>query len=134
MPIRPDRRALYPLPAEWRRIREAILERAGGRCEGTPRDPGCRAVNREPHPVTGSRVVLTIAHMDHDPTNNAPGNLRALCNRCHLAWDAGYHAENRRLRRLYWEKSHGEGQARLELDGPAAPTGPMGRGEPLLEG
>ena len=38
-----------------------------------------------------SRVVLTIAHLDHQPENNDPGNLRALCQRCHLAWDKEHH-------------------------------------------
>ena len=33
MPIRPEQRRLYPPPAEWRKIRKAILERAGNACE-----------------------------------------------------------------------------------------------------
>jgi len=100
MPIRPERRALYPPPGEWRRIREAILERAGDCCEGSPRYPGCRAANGEPHPRTGSKVVLTIAHLNHDPTDNRPENLSALCQACHLGHDLSLHAENRRLRRF----------------------------------
>jgi 5-methylcytosine-specific restriction endonuclease McrA len=116
------------------RRREATLERAGNCCEGSPGYPLCRAENGQPHPVTGSTVVLTISHLDHDPANNEPANLRALCNRCHLAWDSNYHAENRRLRRLQWEKDHGNGQARLELDG-IAPSGTAAGGtEPELEG
>lgn len=39
------------------------------------------------------KVVLTIAHLDHDTTNNADDNLRALCQRCHLKHDARQHAE-----------------------------------------
>ena len=34
-----------------------------------------------------SRVVLTIAHLDHDPANNDPDNLRALCQMCHNTHD-----------------------------------------------
>lgn len=34
------------------------------------------------------RVVLTIAHLDQDRTNNDPANLAALCQRCHLRHDA----------------------------------------------
>ena len=45
-----------------------------------------------PHPETGSRVILTVAHLDHDTTNNARENLRALCQRCHLRYDAQLHA------------------------------------------
>ena len=60
-----------------------MLMRAGHRCEGSPDHPDCRAVDREPHPDTGSPVVLTIAHLDHDPGNNDAANLRAWCQRCH---------------------------------------------------
>jgi hypothetical protein len=77
----------------------AILRRAGNCCEGAPHNPGCRAENGQPHPVTGSKVVLTISHLDHNPQNNAPENLRALCQACHLSHDRHEHAENRRLRR-----------------------------------
>lgn len=103
MPIRPDRMKLYPggstSSKEWKAIRAAILDRAFHRCEGTPQFPTCRAVNRMAHPETGSRVVLTIAHMDHDEENADPENLRALCQRCHLAWDRLHHARNARATR-----------------------------------
>ncbi|MCB1918617.1 MAG: hypothetical protein KDJ28_01400 [Candidatus Competibacteraceae bacterium] len=39
------------------------------------------------------RVVLTIAHLDHTPEHNAPENLRALCQRCHLAHDRDHHQQ-----------------------------------------
>lgn len=42
------------------------------------------------------RVVLTIAHLDHDLTHNEDGNLMALCQRCHLWYDKNEHARNRR--------------------------------------
>lgn len=93
MPIRPEHRHLYP--REWAEIRRWILSRARYRCEGSPAYPACRAKDRERHPVTGSRVVLTIAHLDHDPRNNDPTNLRAWCNRCHLTYDAPHHARTR---------------------------------------
>ena len=32
-----------------------------------------------------ARIVLTVAHLDHAPEHNDPTNLRALCQRCHLA-------------------------------------------------
>ncbi|MCZ2115135.1 MAG: hypothetical protein LC131_15105 [Anaerolineae bacterium] len=98
---------------DWRSISRQIREQAGQQCEGTPRFPDCVAVNSEPHPETGSRVVLTVAHMDHDRTNNDPANLRALCQRCHLDWDRDHHLRNRR--RTMWEKKLG-GQAN-EADG-----------------
>jgi len=48
-----------------------------------------------------TRVVLATAHLDHDPTNNRPKNLLALCQRCHLLHDR---QEHRRRRRLTWRK------------------------------
>lgn len=105
MPIRPERRALYPAREEWQAIREAILLRAGDCCEGSPRYPSCRASNGEPHPVTGSRVVLTIAHMEHDPRDSRPEVLRALCQRCHNAHDAQFRATNRRANDLRSDES-----------------------------
>jgi 5-methylcytosine-specific restriction endonuclease McrA len=43
-----------------------------------------------------TRIVLTIAHLDHVPENCDPSNLKALCQRCHLAYDAEHHAETAR--------------------------------------
>lgn len=80
-------------------IRPEILQRANDCCEGSPKYMNCRARNYEPHPDTGSKVVLTIAHLDHDVTNNAPGNLRAWCQRCHLTYDASHHVGTRRRNR-----------------------------------
>lgn len=44
-------------------------------------------------------IVLTIAHLDHTPENCDPANLRALCQRCHLRYDAKHHAETARATR-----------------------------------
>jgi 5-methylcytosine-specific restriction endonuclease McrA len=80
MPIRAENRARYP--ADWKVIRAAILQRAEHKCEE------CGVPNYSPHPITGSRVVLTIAHIDHQPENCDPANLRAWCQRCHNTYDA----------------------------------------------
>jgi len=74
---------------KWKLIRRLVLKRAGNCCEGSPVYPLCMVVNGSEHPVTGSKVVLTIAHMDHDKTNNRFLNLRALCQRCHLRLNLG---------------------------------------------
>jgi len=42
-----------------------------------------------------TRVVLASAHLDHDPSNNDPANLAALCQRCHLAHDRPEHRRQR---------------------------------------
>lgn len=68
-------------------------------CEGSPKFPACRAENYQPHPDTGSRVVLTTAHIDGDKDNNSFSNLGRWCQRCHLAHDLGHHIMNRRYGR-----------------------------------
>jgi len=49
------------------------------------------AFNVSEQPV---KVVLTCAHLDNDPRNNTPSNLRVLCQYHHLTLDAKYHAQN----------------------------------------
>lgn len=34
------------------------------------------------------KVILTVAHLDHQPENCDPANLRAWCQRCHNVYDA----------------------------------------------
>ena len=79
-------------PKNWPEIREAILERAGNRCEL------CGAENGKPHWKTGSKVVLTIAHLDQDKKNNKGYNLAALCQRCHNKIDLPYRIKRRKER------------------------------------
>lgn len=96
MPIREENRKLYP--TNWKDISLEVRERAGNCCEGSPAYPDCRAANGEPHPVTRSRVVLTVAHLDHDPRNSDRSNLRAWCQRCHNTYDAAHRAAGRAQR------------------------------------
>ena len=68
---------------DWKkRSRFIRFVRARNKCEN------CDAENYEPHPITGSKVILTVAHLDHDIINNSFFNLKALCQRCHLKYDA----------------------------------------------
>jgi len=51
------------------------------------------------------RIVLTVAHLDHQPENCADENLRAWCQRCHNRYDmktrrAGIEARAREKRAL----------------------------------
>lgn len=94
MPIRPERKKLYP--NDWKEIVKKIKHRAENRCEGSPDYPDCRAENGKPHPVTGSKVVLTTAHLNHDETDCRDENLRCWCQRCHLNYDKEHHAKTRR--------------------------------------
>lgn len=45
------------------------------------------------------RIVLTVAHLDHDSMNNADENLAALCQLHHLRHDKHQHATNAQLTR-----------------------------------
>lgn len=92
MPIRPENRARYP--KDWKQISLRIrLDRAESRCECSGQcgqeccTPRCQAINYEPHPDTGSKVVLTVAHLDHIPENCGDDNLLAMCQRCHNRYD-----------------------------------------------
>jgi len=48
--------------------------------------------------ILSTKVVLATAHLDHNPTNNLPRNLEALCQRCHMMHDRFEHWRRRRLR------------------------------------
>lgn len=93
MPIRPENRSRYPV--YWRVLSGFIRwSRARAQCEW------CGAVHGCPHPVTGSRVVLTTAHVhDHRPEMDRPDNLAALCQRCHLGHDRPRHMERAAITR-----------------------------------
>ena len=113
MPIKPGNKKLYP--KNWKEIRKAILQRANNKCEfcGVPNHiKGFRTLSggfvkyegektdkflKEYYPQGKIiKIVLTIAHLDHNPENNNPENLRALCQKCHLNYDKEHHAETRR--------------------------------------
>lgn len=126
MPIHPSLRHLYRGPA-WRAIRERILARAGNKCERCGKPNGRRLkvtrggiwydkrisgwrndqgeTNGYFYPgitkrkVYVIRCVLTIAHLDHNPHNNADNNLLALCQHCHLTHDKHFHYANARRSR-----------------------------------
>lgn len=113
-------RAKYP--ADWStRIVPAIRERSGNVCECRGEcgraecyEEPCKAANGKPHPVTGSLVVLTTAHLNHKPEDCDLLNLMHLCQRCHLHMDAGLHAQHaRETRRRRREEA---GQIRLDVD------------------
>ncbi len=120
MPIRKEFRRFYYGP-DWKRTRARVLQRAGNRCEfcgrpnrklvlvtltgewwdetaacwrdkhGQPCQPLIKGLARR------VRVILQCAHLNHDPAD--PSHLAALCGRCHLNFDRGYHADVRKLRK-----------------------------------
>lgn len=99
-PIRPENRDRYP--RDWSAISKRIrTERSGGRCEclgecGRDTHVGrCPNVNGGAAYGTGSSVVLTVAHLDHQPEHSDDDNLRAMCQGCHLHYDRDHHAQTR---------------------------------------
>ena len=114
MPIKPENRSLYP--KDWKQISASIRERAEHKCEfcGVKNyERGARDRNGKWHSTNEIdsmnssvgeqlfgdfpkiiKIVLTVAHLDHDPTNCDPNNLRALCQKCHLSYDAEHHRKN----------------------------------------
>lgn len=97
MPIKAENRKLYP--PDWSAISLQIRTvRAAGRCEctghcGLDHDGRCAAVNGQPNPRTGSQVVLTVAHLNHDPADCRPSNLLGACQQCHLRYDRDHHRQ-----------------------------------------
>lgn len=123
MPIKPENKARYPKdwPAISQRIRERagqICEFCGvknyelgawisGRWwKAHPKGNGlhdwprqgetfpCHYGDESPIWTKVKRVVLTVAHLNHQPEDCADENLKALCQRCHLVYDAKHHATN----------------------------------------
>lgn len=89
MPIK--NKARYP--ENWKEVSLKARKRAGWKCEL------CHAENGHPHPITGSKVVLTVHHIEHlegTPEDNQYPNLIVLCQRCHLRLDLGKHLRNRK--------------------------------------
>jgi hypothetical protein len=103
-PIKPENKARYP--KNWKEIRARIQARAGNACEG------CEIPNgmfRVPSGAWSSdidaaadmledgerltRIVCTVAHLDHTPENCSDDNLRFWCQRCHLAYDQEHHQQ-----------------------------------------
>lgn len=50
--------------------------------------------DKKGNPTKAIRIVLTVAHLDHNTENNDKQNLKALCQRCHLGHDLQHHRKN----------------------------------------
>ncbi len=92
-------------PPNWKELRAQVIIRANNKCEFcgvgngligqrdkdgtfhelTPMQTEAAALDGE----KTIRIVLTVAHLDHDEENHnvTIDRLRALCQRCHLNYD-----------------------------------------------
>lgn len=115
MPIKPENKHRYP--ANWKEIRAAILLRANNCCEKCGvenysiiwRDDfgnwhyAPEGYQSDAMALDGTKfvkIILTIAHLDHQPENNDERNLSALCQKCHLNYDKNHHRESRKKTRF----------------------------------
>jgi hypothetical protein len=100
-------RKLYP--KDWDAIAYRIKERAnwcceecGQQCKRPDQDwseflsSGCVPEEMQVKPF---RFVLTVAHLNHSPSDCSDGNLKAFCTVCHLRYDSRQMALKRRLKR-----------------------------------
>jgi len=101
MPLTKEKAALYP--GNWKRIRAEVLARAENRCEcfgecglhrTTPGPRRCVEIHLAPAKWAKGQVVLTIAHLNHNPKDSRRRNLKAMCQRCHLRYDVKHHQKN----------------------------------------
>ena len=103
MPIAPENRALYP--ADWGAISKRIrFDRAEGRCEcrgecGLHPNQRCIEQHDTPAQFAKGQVILTVAHLCHDPRCTEETHLRAMCQRCHLRYDRRHHSQSRARRK-----------------------------------
>lgn len=103
-PVRASEKARYP--KDWKAISARIkFERAGGKCEceglcGLNHEGRCPNEHGGSSNLTGAKVVLTTAHLDHIPENCDDENLMAMCQGCHLRYDKHHHAETRAAAKL----------------------------------
>lgn len=117
MPIRPENKSRYP--KDWKVLSAAIRCRANHCCEfcGVPNHSIVVRPKKE-HPyywefvpegmeaevvceewavnnIKPVKIILTVAHLDHNPENNHSENLRALCQRCHNVYDRKHRNQTR---------------------------------------
>lgn len=117
MPIRPSERRRYP--RDWKQIAADIRKREGDACKWCKAPNGAVIVRKKDPPTDWlpwdefdsmvppevkerdfrprmTKVVLTVAHLNHIPEDCRDENLVALCQYCHLRYDVKHHGANAR--------------------------------------
>ena len=97
MPIRPENRKRYP--KDWKAISRRIrYERAKSQCECEGEcglHPGRRCTEKDGLSAEWAKgmIVLTVAHLNHQPEDCRDENLKAMCQTCHNRYDRPHRAE-----------------------------------------
>lgn len=119
-------------PKNWKELRAQVLDRAGNCCENCGVENHRliyrygKASNEWEYWPEGmaseewtfelqrksTKVILTIAHLDHDKHNHdvTIDRLRAWCQKCHLQYDLKHHIQNRK-----YGRNHGKNNLKLDL-------------------
>ncbi len=115
---------LADYPHAWRKVSRTIRRVAGNHCEQ------CQISNGAPLPSgRPGRVVLTVAHIGapratghgwsagnkHDKHDVRRENLRALCQRCHLALDLEDHIAHAQATRARQRREKAQCAGQLDL-------------------
>ena len=98
-------------PKNWKQISLQVREEAHQRCEfcgvenytfyrnlADGKREKVEGMQLEAATLDGeklTRIILTVAHLDHDTAHNDRTNLRALCQRCHNRHDVEFRKRNR---------------------------------------
>jgi cytosine/adenosine deaminase-related metal-dependent hydrolase len=104
MPIKD--KSLYP--KDWKTISVRIRTRAEWQCEclgecglhrTTPGPRRCTEIDGKAAKWAKGKVILTVAHLNHSPSDCRDENLKAMCQRCHLRYDLPLHMKNAKITR-----------------------------------
>lgn len=94
-------------PTTWPTIALAVKAKANWCCQECDRP--CQRPDESPEQfqrrignAKARQYLLTVAHLDQDPTNCAEDNLKALCTVCHLRYDRQFRARQRALKREWF--------------------------------
>lgn len=108
----PMQRHLYP--PNWNEIATAVKDAANWTCQECGKHcwkPGeWDAEDIKADRSAWAEGVLTVAHLNHQPEDCRPENLRALCAPCHCRYDLSQMPLKRRL------KLEREGQLNLFME------------------
>jgi len=80
-------------PVNWKELSAETRKKAGNKCELCGKPNGSLSDR-------GTKVVLTVHHIDGNKLNNKPLNRIALCQKCHLRLDLAHHIEEAQKTRL----------------------------------